>query len=147
MTKPLFIYGTLQHVAVRDAVLQCHTQDRPYDFQSAQLSNHQVYHVANTAYPMIVDCVDGEAVGLCWYGLTDSDLSILDRFEGVNYSRVSVVVQLTSSGQLVEADIYKPMQHLPRGSLWHFDTWSETGLETFLQRDFHLDGVRAPDIG
>ena len=144
MTLPLFIYGTLRHAAVRDAVFQRQTALDDFVFQPAYLSDHAVYHVDGTAYPMVVAEQKTAAIGLCWHGLTDDDFAVLDRFEGKNYQRVPIDIFLSETDQMVRAEIYQPMTRLKRGEIWDFDIWSEKGLDKFLTHDFNLAGVRAP---
>ena len=144
MRAPLFIYGTLRHEVVRDAVFQRQTTHDDFTFYQACLAGYAVYHVDGTAYPMITQRADGQAVGLCWYGLTDADLEILDRFEGKNYSRVPVQIMRIDNKQIVMAEVYQPMTALKPGAIWDFDSWSRTGLEVFLGQDFNLAGVRGP---
>ena len=144
MKLPLFIYGTLRHAAVRDAVFERQTALDDFVFQPAYLPCHAVYHVDGTAYPMIIAEQETAAIGLCWHGLTDDDLAVLDRFEGENYQRVPIDIVLSEINQRVRAEIYQPRTRLKQGKIWDFDEWSKTGLDRFLTHDFNLAGVRAP---
>ena len=151
MTLPLFIYGTLRNSDVRHAVFQTSGQSQneaeaAFTFEEAVLTDYAVYHVAGTAYPMLVEEVDAQATGLCWSGLTDDQLGILDRFEGKHYRRIPVSITLSVSKLTCMAEIYMPDAKLPKGPAWHLETWQETGLSKFLTEDFNLAGVRTPPL-
>lgn len=143
-TPPLFIYGTLQHEDVRRAVLG--HDGAQHQFVKAALTDHAIYHVAGTAYPMIMAEAGMLAPGLIWYGLTPADYARLDRFEGAHYQRHPVQVSRTDDGVSLSAEIYQPDHILPRGARWEFSSWCKTGLSQFLEKDFHLDGVRSPKL-
>ena len=143
-TAPLFIYGTLQHEDVRSAVLGHDGDD--HHFVPATLPDHAVYHVAGTAYPMIVAEPGAVAHGLLWYGLSAADYQRLDRFEGAHYQRHPVQIMPAEGADIIIAELYQPDLILPQGDRWDYRHWTVSGLSQFLEVDFDLDGVRSPSL-
>lgn len=143
---PLFIYGTLRHPEIREAVLQKQDHMTGYQFEPAMLDGYEAYYVAGTAYPMLVHEDGAYAAGQCWYGLKPEDVAILDRFEGAYYERVQLSVSLTKTKIVQEVEVYMPNIALPQGPLWQFESWQKTGSQSFLSQDFNPSGVRAPNL-
>ena len=82
---PLFCYGTLISSVVREKILG--DQER-LSIKPASLKGYAVMKVAQAHYPALVKAAEDQVVlGVLVNGLSDIDMSILDKFEGINYSR------------------------------------------------------------
>ena len=138
----LFCYGTLISSVVREKVLG--DQQRLL-VQKAYLHGFTVMKVARTNYPVLIKAAEGQiALGTLLSGLTNIELSILDRFEGVNYSRETRVV-LAEDGSRVNSFVYLPNKFLETAGKWNFEDWESVGLTLFLSHDFNLAGIRSPE--
>ena len=117
---PLFVYGTLRHPKVLEAVV-----GRMPDARPARLSGYGVREIAGTSDPAIhpdpVSVVDG----LILDGLTAEEHLRIDYYEGDGeYERRSVRVE-TGAGA-VEAEVFLPTaKQAPPAGPWIFERWSE----------------------
>lgn len=136
----LFIYGTLQDADVCEAVLGRTVAQG--DITPAEAPGFAIYQVANTSYPCLLPATGQIAKGALLSNLTADDLALLDQFEGVNYARTLLDVMV--AGTCVTTDYYQPQNNLETDGGWDFARWLATGKQTFLARDFNLNGVRKP---
>ena len=140
----LFIYGTLQDKEVCEKVLGHQVSDT--SFTAATLADFTVLKVAHVSYPCLVACAGALTTGYWLEGLTDTDIMVLDRFEGVNYRRVGVEIMIGKGTEqrCVSTDVYQPVTPLETDGPWCLSDWQRTGKQDFLALDFDADGIRVP---
>ena len=118
----LFIYGTLLDEDVRDAVLG-HAMP-PQNITPAIASDYTIYAVAGASYPCLLSAAGEQAEGAILSGLTENDFQRLDQFEGENYKRVPVMVQLAGdASKVITAQYYQPNQSLKTNGRWSLSDW------------------------
>ena len=137
----LFVYGTLQDPDVLGAVLG--RAVAPAGLRRATAPGHRAVSYPGRVYPALVPFVDEAASGLIVEGLTALDLAVLDAFEGDEYRRQPIMVEL--DGQNHPAEAYIPVIAIaPDGPAWSLARWTalhkptvvgaETGTATALRQ-------------
>lgn len=127
MTTPLFLYGTLCHAALREAVLGL-----GHVVSEARFSGHRVHWAEGQDFPVIVPGA-GEAVGLLVEGLDDEAQARADWFEGgFGYRLSEVKVNVEGRGP-VTARCYLPDDVLSPGADWSLDDWVRDHAEVWLE--------------
>lgn len=84
----LFCYGTLQIPEVMQAVIGRHPRSRPADIRG-----YGAFRVRHAEYPGLRPAHRQTTRGQVYFGLTVSELAILDRFEGRLYRRRRLTVR------------------------------------------------------
>ncbi|GAA5974609.1 hypothetical protein JCM11641_007022 [Rhodosporidiobolus odoratus] len=142
-THSLFFYGTLCHAAVLSRVIG--NPGQHLTSQDAVLLDHVRVHVKGEDYPAVIPKENGESVlnrplqadeasvqGVLVTGLTDTDVKLLDEFEGDEYTRFPCSVTLLSStpsshptSSPIPATVYVWTAPLTRlsPSLWSFQAF------------------------
>lgn len=137
----LFIYGTLRDREVCEKVLgRAVSAD---DITPASAADFAIFKVANVSYPCLLPAQGETAMGARLSGLSAQDVAVLDRFEGVNYSRVPIAITLADGSAMI-CDYYQPNDALQTDGAWDLALWQNDGKQAFLNRDFDLGGVRTP---
>lgn len=90
-TASLFVYGTLMSPSVLSRVI-----GRVPNMVPAVLHEFHRYKIQNRAYPGIIETKGSIVEGKLIESLEDEEISKLDEYEGVEYERVPVEVQLAS---------------------------------------------------
>ena len=140
---PLFCYGTLISSVVREKILG--DQER-LSIKPASLKGYAVMKVADAHYPALVKAAEDQVVlGVLVNGLSDIDMSILDKFEGINYSREARSI-LAEDGSCTESFVYFPNKTLETAGQWTFGDWEGSELNLFLSQDFDIAGIRPPEV-
>ncbi|KAF1830193.1 hypothetical protein BDW02DRAFT_508173 [Decorospora gaudefroyi] len=109
MSHTIFVYGTLMAPPILHRVLwgPTHTTTQhppahasPITFRPALLPAHQRHRVKYADYPALIPCpaTTSSVRGTLVHGLTDGDIWRLDVFEGNEYRRERVVVQVLRAG-------------------------------------------------
>ena len=137
----LFIYGTLRDREVCEKVLGRAVSGD--DMTPATAADFAIFKVAHVSYPCLLPSTGASAVGACLSGLSQQDIARLDRFEGVNYTRVPITITRADGRSLI-CDYYQPNETLQTDGPWDLALWQQHGKKAFLDRDFDLDGVRVP---
>ncbi len=112
----LFVYGTLRHPPLIEALVGHRLDARP-----ATLSGHRAARLRGRAYPGLVVDPASEADGAL-VEVDDAGLDVLDRFEGDQYTRTPVTV--TTAEGAVEAEAYLltgSTRSLVEPETWDFD--------------------------
>lgn len=117
MIQPLFLYGTLCHGPLREAVLGLGHMVR-----EARLPGYRTAWGAGADYPVIVPS-DGEAVGLLVEGLDAGALDRANWFEGGFGYRLEPVTVLVAGDGEVQAQTYLPQDRIDPGADWSLDDW------------------------
>ena len=96
----LFCYGTLQIPAVMLAVIGRHPRGQP-----AEVRGYGAFEVRRAEYPGLRPTPRQITGGRVYFGLTATELAVLDRFEGQLYRRGRLTV-LTGDGRRRGAWVY-----------------------------------------
>jgi gamma-glutamylcyclotransferase (GGCT)/AIG2-like uncharacterized protein YtfP len=129
MGAPLFVYGTLQHSAVMEAV----TGLRP-ESVAAHVEGLARFTVRGEVYPAVVESPGARTDGLLYLDLESPTFDVLDRFEGRSYQR-RLVEAITAAGERVGAQVYVArLEQRPALSdrPWDLDEFSRRHLHAFL---------------
>ena len=106
MPSNIFTYGSLMFPAVWEQVVRGH-----YLSIRAVLTGHARYAIADENYPGMV-ARDGAAVeGILYRDVAAADVTRLDIFEGADYRRAAVRVQLPDG---TETEAYTYLYNLPQ---------------------------------
>ena len=136
----LFFYGTLRSLEVRKAVIGESSDN--HNISLGYLLKHKVFRVKNANYPLIkytnnqVDVVKGLLIN----NITFEELKKLDRFEGKNYSRQFVKVNVDQIHH--DAQIYMPTKNMISEEPWDYEKWYKNDMKNFFLNEFDLNGVK-----
>lgn len=142
----LFVYGTLRHVPLLEAVLQ---RTVPKDARvSGLLADHQICAVKGADFPILQPGTVG-ASGLLLLQLDDADVARLRFYEG-SYGYDLEPVSVRSDGHTFEAQVFRCYVDTwtPQGA-WSLDNWAEQyGAVTVLraQEEMTYFGVLDRDV-
>ena len=136
----MFFYGTLRAIEVREAVLGKDIDKHKSD--KAIIYKHQVYKVMNANYPLITYTNNSQdkVEGLLVHNISEEELKKLDVFEGKNYFRAKVQVEV--HGQLFNVEIYMPDKTIESDQIWDFEDWYKNNIEDFFKKEFNINEVR-----
>lgn len=134
----LFFYGTLRSEEVREAVIG----QKKFNISRGILQKHKVYKVINANYPLIkfTNQKSDEVEGILIKDLTTEEIKKLDKFEGKNYFRQFVKINMKD--KLYDAQIYMPQKTLIAEEPWNFDYWYKNNINDFFSKEFNLNGVK-----
>ncbi|HVL58850.1 MAG TPA: gamma-glutamylcyclotransferase family protein [Burkholderiaceae bacterium] len=136
-TRCVFTYGSLMYDAVWE-----HVVGGRYRRSAAVLDGWRRLRVLDEAYPALVPGAGGRVGGVLYHDVEPQDLQRLDAFEGPEYDRVEVTVQL-DDGRRCAAQVYR---WIARDRLipleWDPEWFEREGMAPFLQR--YAGGVRGP---
>ena len=117
----LFVYGTLQDPDILAAVLG-RTLD-PSAFRPARAPDYGVLYYPQQVYPALVVAPGRFAIGMIVDGLEDLDMAVLDAFEGDEYRRSTIDVEV--EGRAVNAEAYLPLMDIDAdGPAWSLQDWT-----------------------
>jgi len=136
----LFFYGTLKASEVRKAVLGENIEY--HEATNGFLTHYKVFQVKDANYPLIKFTNNEEDVvkGLLIYNISSDELNKLDKFEGVNYFRQYVKINV--AGKLYNSQIYIPDKNLLHSEPWDYEKWYNNGMQNFFNNEFDLNGVK-----
>jgi gamma-glutamylcyclotransferase (GGCT)/AIG2-like uncharacterized protein YtfP len=100
--KHVFTYGSLMFPEVWQRVVRGHYRAEP-----ATLAGYSRHALAQRDYPGMVVAAElaARVEGVLWRDVDDADLARLDQFEGEQYERIEVTVQL-ATGLALQAGTY-----------------------------------------
>ena len=136
----LFFYGTLRSLEIRKAVIGENSDN--HNTSSGYLLKYKVYKVKNANYPLIrytnneVDVVKGLLIN----NITFEELKKLDKFEGKNYFRQFVKVNIDKIDH--DAQIYMPSKNMISEEPWNYEDWYKNDMKNFFLNEFDLNGVK-----
>ena len=116
--RPLFLFGTLQHRPLLEAVLGVCDH---LDLTEAALPDHEVCAVSEGPFPTIVPQKNGLAPGCVVNGLTDDDLARLDYYEGAFGYKLEPVV--LADGSQAQA-YFPPADAWTANGPWDMNAWA-----------------------
>jgi gamma-glutamylcyclotransferase (GGCT)/AIG2-like uncharacterized protein YtfP len=125
---------------VRKAVLgeniECHETTNGF------LTHYKVFQVKDANYPLIKFTNNEEDVvqGLLIYNISLDELNKLDKFEGINYFRQYVKINV--AGKLYDSQIYIPDKNLLHSEPWDYEIWYNNDMQSFFNNEFDLNGVK-----
>ena len=115
--KPLFLFGTLQHRPLMQAVLGVSDH---HNLSPAALSDHRVQQVAEGQFPTITYHEGALAEGICVEGLTDDNYARLDYYEtAFGYTRRTVTL---SDGRAADC-YFPPVDQWTGAGVWDLEQW------------------------
>ncbi len=129
MASHCFTYGSLMCEDILFAVTGSHYRSQP-----ARLEGFRRAPVLGQPYPGIVPAANAQVDGMLYLDLPDEACARLDAFEGEEYSRERIQVQLTD-GRTESAWVYvfKPeYAHLLGLGEWDFDRFMEKDKARFV---------------
>ncbi|WP_404401286.1 gamma-glutamylcyclotransferase family protein [Pelagibacterium halotolerans] len=119
---PLFVYGTLRDPHVLAAVVNRRLHEtetapaRAPDFRT-------VYYPGHT-FPAIIPVPGTAAPGLVLYGLGETEMALLDAYEGDDYIRAPVTIAVR--GEAITAWAYLPTAQISADAPdWTLEQWNE----------------------
>lgn len=143
MTRNLFFFGTLRHLALLELVLGRTAKD--LDIKDAALPGYAVFAVAEGVFPTIKETDGGRALGILLRGLSPEDIARLDFYEGsFAYDLQPVVL---SNGIAAEVYLPKPGRWTAEG-VWSLEDWVQNhGAQNLIaaQEIMGYFGKRHPD--
>ena len=136
----LFFYGTLKASEVRKAVLGENIEY--HEATNGFLTHYKVFQVKDANYPLIKFTNNEEDVvkGLLIYNISSDELNKLDKFEGINYFRQYVKINV--AGNLYDSQIYIPNKNLVHSEPWDYEKWYNNDMQSFFNNEFDLNGVK-----
>ncbi len=117
MIPPLFLFGTLRHLPLLEALIG---DTSGLDIVPAEMPGFAVLGVAEGPFPMIVTQADAVTTGVLVSGLQPKDIEKLDFYEGA-FGYVLKPVSL-SDGTEAQAYFPPPSKWTPLGP-WDFEAW------------------------
>ena len=129
MDDCLFAYGTLQFPEVIEAVC-----GRNFSGEPARLPGFVRLRIEGQSYPGIRAQEGGVTEGILYSGVDSDAISLLDRFEGGQYVRRSLLVE-TADGRKGRAAVYVVAEeHLAdlSGEPWDPEVFRNQDLVSFL---------------
>ncbi|MDG6773435.1 gamma-glutamylcyclotransferase [Thiomicrorhabdus sp. ZW0627] len=129
----VFTYGSLMFPEVWERVVK-----ERYRSQSARIFGMRSFAVLDELYPAAVQgVVEDRLEGIVYLNVEERDLLSLDRFEGEQYVRKSVVAE-TEDGESLSVQVYefKSEYHsLLDTSEWDAERFRSESLVEFLRRE------------
>jgi hypothetical protein len=125
----LFAYGTLREPALLEGVLG-HSLDG-LNLRAATAPGFRTVFYPGRIYPALVEAAGQVAEGLAVGGLSLADLAVLDLFEGNEYERRAIAIDV--GGQGVTAEFYWPLAAIgPDATAWSFAEWQRQHGEAMI---------------
>jgi gamma-glutamylcyclotransferase (GGCT)/AIG2-like uncharacterized protein YtfP len=128
MLSRLFCYGTLCVPEIMHQII-----GRKILPVKASLQDYACYTVRNRHYPAAVHTSGASISGSLYTGLTVRELALLDRYEGIEYRRLRVVVT-TLEGKKAQSWVYviRPQYSSHLGSeRWSLEEFISTQAENY----------------
>lgn len=129
----VFTYGSLMFPEVWQRVVRGN-----YASRKAYVSGMRRFAVKDELYPAVVEGkVEDRVDGVLYGGLNESDLMLLDVFEGDQYVRQTVTVTL-EGGETAQAEVYvfkAQFRNLLEGRDWDAGQFGLQYLQEFIQRE------------
>lgn len=123
----VFTYGSLMYPEVFERVALTHARR-----ETARLEGWKRHAIRGATYPAAVPSEPDVIQGVVWLDIGDEPMRRLDRFEGDEYRRETVLVHLPDNVSVI-AEIYR---WLDPGLLLPHD-WSELEFERLHLADFY----------
>ena len=127
----LFVYGTLMVPRLMRAITGCR-----FSHACAILKGYARYGVRNAIYPGLIPEQAASTTGLVYSDMDARSGRLLDAFEGGEYRRQEVTVEVAGAGVvLAETYVFKPaFRHLLSDADWDLEEFRNIHIETYLRR-------------
>jgi hypothetical protein len=121
MAATLFFYGSLRERPLLAAVTGRGVEGLV--FRAARAPGFRVVHYPGRVYPARAAAAAGEAApGVAVSGLSDADVAALDVYEGNEYVRQPIALEI--GGEPAVAEVYRPTIAIPEDALpWDYETF------------------------
>ncbi|KAI9295134.1 hypothetical protein K502DRAFT_232541 [Neoconidiobolus thromboides FSU 785] len=135
--KDLFIYGSLQNLTVLKRVLSPKTE---FTLLPATLKDYKRVTVKGALYPGIYFS-DGELTeGKLFKNVTEEDIVKLDRFEGEDYNRTQIVVEVikdngSKSKEMAMVYTWIGGEEKLSNTSWSLETFEKEHLTSFINME------------
>ena len=127
-TMKVFCYGSLMADEVLQALLGRVPVRRP-----ARLRGYRRFQAPERTYPGVVEAPGSDVDGIALLGIEQREAEILDDFEGDEYAKKTVEVDLIDdAGETVAANVYVFLNN-PGERPWDYQEFREKHLQSFLQ--------------
>lgn len=126
--RAVFVYGSLMYLPVWGQVVK-----GVYACKAATANGFQRYAVPGETYPAMVRTAGAAVRGLVWLDVNADDIARLDAFEGSEYAREEINIEIEGTGEVLLADTYlwlKP--DVLVGELWQVARFEAEGMQQFL---------------
>jgi nudix-type nucleoside diphosphatase (YffH/AdpP family) len=150
----LFIYGTLRHLPLLNAILGAGHTAR---IRTGFLPAHEVIWSPDGPWPHIRENPTGIAAGLVLDQLSADDVARLDYYEaafGYTTRRFGVRVENedgTPEGEMSAAVYFSDVAHSAKADLWSLDNWvrdyGDVAVETAFEAISYFPDVQASEMG
>jgi hypothetical protein len=125
----LFAYGTLREPLLLQGVLG-HSLDG-LALRPAMAPGFRTVFYPGRIYPALVEAAGETAEGVAVDGLSAADLQVLDLFEGNEYGRRAIALDV--GGRAVVAEFYWPVAAIgPDATAWSFAEWRRVHGEAMI---------------
>ena len=113
-----------------------------YTSLPAVLTGYTRMSVMNEDYPVIIPSQLGLCNGILYEQVSESDLALIDQFEGEEYKRITALVSLQNLGRpaTVNAEIYclnPDYSLIISPTFWDEENFKKNSIEKFI-RKYHL---------
>jgi len=128
VSRHCFTYGSLMCTDIMFGVAGL-----ALEYEAATLREHSRHPVAGETYPGMIPAAGAAVSGVLYRDVPPAALARLDAFEGEQYLRLTVQVEL-ADGRMAAADTYvfRPeFAHLLAGGEWDFDGFLAEGKRRF----------------
>ncbi len=130
----LFVYGTLLDPEIMRLV-----SGKDYQRSAAVLPGYACRKLADVVYPAIMACQDVSTSGVVYTSVPLEDIFLLDRYEGNEYVRQTVAVNMSDGSQVAaETYVIAPAQSCRiLEESWSFDQFKELHRAKYLRQLSH----------
>lgn len=126
----VFVYGSLMYLPVWSQVVQ-----GVYACENAVAMGFQRHAVPNETYPGMVRNPAAQVQGIVWLDVSPQDLQRLDAFEGVEYQRETIEINLNKNGSSIQAGTYLWRDPATLSeTLWSVASFESDGMQAFLNK-------------
>jgi len=138
----VFVYGTLQDAAIREAVIG-HGVPR---VTPARIKGYEARLVRGGDFPMIRPSLAGVVEGLILHDLSEEDVAALDKFEGDTYSLKNMMAVLPD-GREQAVRVYVDSGVYEDGGPFELESWARELRQGFIETFMRGRGFDKPADG
>ncbi|WPT14320.1 AIG2-like protein C [Picochlorum sp. SENEW3] len=130
----VFVYGTLQYPSILTALI-----NRVPTMHKAVVHGYKRYGLTDYVFPAVVEDASASVDGLLLTGLSEQEMVILDEYEGDEYRKEEVEVNVfRDTGGSAEASLEKALLYVWMDEYKHLLNGKEWNKEAFESK--HFDG-------